>query len=173
MSSDTAAGSSGTTAKRVVLRTSDGQDVKVDISIAEMSTTLRPMLEGLTGAEDGSEEPIPLPNVQKRVLDKVIEYCEHHKNDSASSESFSAEDPIAVWDEEFCKMDMSLLFELILAANYLDIRSLLDVTCKTVANIIRGKSTEEIRRTFNIKNDFSPEEEQQVRKENEWCEDRN
>lgn len=36
------------------------------------------------------------------------------------------------------------------------------MTCKTVANMIKGKSPEEIRRTFNIKNDFTPEEEEQV-----------
>ena len=57
------------------------------------------------------------------------------------------------------------------AANYLDIKGLLDVTCKTVANMIKGKSPDEIRRTFNIKNDFTPEEEEQIRKENAWCED--
>jgi S-phase kinase-associated protein 1 len=57
---------------------------------------------------------------------------------------------------------------LILAANYLDIRSLLDVTCKTVANMIKGKTPDEIRKTFNIKNDFTPNEEEQVRKENTW-----
>lgn len=47
---------------------------------------------------------------------------------------------------------------------------MLDLTCKTVANMIRGKKVEEIRRTFNIKNDFTPEEEEQVKKENDWCE---
>lgn len=52
-----------------------------------------------------------------------------------------------------------LLFQ---AANYLDIKGLLDVTCKTVANMIKGKSPEEIRKTFNIKNDFTPAEEEQV-----------
>jgi hypothetical protein len=30
---------------------------------------------------------------------------------------------------------------------------------------------EEIRSTFNITNDFSPEEEAQVREENKWCEE--
>ena len=38
-----------------------------------------------------------------------------------------------------------MLFELILAANYLDIKSLLDLTCAKVASMIKGKNTEEIR----------------------------
>ena len=60
---------------------------------------------------------------------------------------------------------------MILSANFLDIRGLLDLTCKTVAGMIKGKTPEEIRKHFNIQNDFSPEEEEQIRKENEWCED--
>lgn len=32
-----------------------------------------------------------------------------------------------------------------------------------VANMIKGKTPEEIRKTFNIKNDFTPAEEEQVR----------
>lgn len=40
---------------------------------------------------------------------------------------------------------------------------MLDVTCKTVANMIKGKTPEEIRKTFNIKNDFTEEEEAQVK----------
>ena len=91
------------------------------------------------------------------------------------------------WDFEFTKVDQGTLFEMILvwlavaryaanlptptqAANFLDIKPMLDLTCKTVANMIRGKKVEEIRRTFNIKNDFTPEEEEQVKKENDWCE---
>ena len=65
---------------------------------------------------------------------------------------------------------LSFLFQ---AANYLDIKSLLDLTCKTVADYIKQcKTPQEIRRRFNIKNDFTPEEEEEVRKENAWCEER-
>lgn len=76
------------------------------------------------------------------------------------------------WYSNLLQVDQGTLFELILAANYLDIKGLLDVTCKTVANMIKGKTPDEIRKTFNIKNDFTPSEEEQVRKENEWCEEK-
>ena len=74
-------------------------------------------------------------------------------------------------DDEYVNIEQEVLFELILAANYLDIKSLLDLTCAKVASMIKGKTTEEIRKQFNIVNDFTPEEEAQVREENRWCED--
>ena len=80
-------------------------------------------------------------------------------------------DVVGEWDAEFVSIDQEMLFALILAANYMDIKSLLDLTCAKVASMIKGKTPEEIRRTFNIVNDFTPEEEAQVREENKWCEE--
>lgn len=120
--------------------------------------------------------PIPLHNVTAKILAKVVEYCKYHdEHPTPKTEEKKDEkktDDIIPWDKEFCSVDQATLFELILAANYLDIKPLLDLTCKTVANMIKGKTPEEIRKTFNIKNDFTPEEEEKVRKENEWCEER-
>lgn len=117
------------------------------------------------------------------------------------SDSRKKSTDIDEWDQKFMQVDQEMLFEIILvrhrpssphslyctllcfqcisltmvvpqAANYLDIKALLDVGCKTVANMIKGKSPDEIRKTFNIQNDFTPEEEDQIRRENEWAEDR-
>lgn len=78
---------------------------------------------------------------------------------------------ISEWDGKFIQVDQEMLFEIILAANYLDIKPLLDLGCKTVANMIKGKTPEEIRKLFNIQNDFTPEEEAQIKRENEWAEE--
>ncbi|KAL1252400.1 hypothetical protein QQF64_017093 [Cirrhinus molitorella] len=160
----------------IKLQSSDGEMFEVDVEIAKQSVTIKTMLEDLGMDDEGDDDPVPLPNVNAAILKKVIQWCTHHKDDPPPPEDDENKekrtDDIPVWDQEFLKVDQGTLFELILAANYLDIKGLLDVTCKTVANMIKGKTPEEIRKTFNIKNDFTEEEEAQVRKENQWCEEK-
>ena len=125
--------------------------------------------------EDGITE-IPLPNVKAAVLKKVIEFCQHHRSEPMTEiekplKSAQMAEVVQKWYADFVAVEQVLLFELILAANYMDIKPLLDLTCATVASMIKGKTPEEIRKTFNIANDFSPEEEAQVREENKWCEE--
>ncbi|KAL2914600.1 SCF ubiquitin ligase complex protein SKP1b [Polyrhizophydium stewartii] len=159
----------------VKLSSSDGREFVVAKEVACQSVLIKNMLEDL--GED-SDAPIPLPNVSGPVLEKVIEYATHHKDDAPpppeddSKNITKSSEDIEEWDKEFINVDQGTLFEIILAANYLDMKGLLDLGCKTVANMIKGKTVEEIRKTFNIVNDFTPEEEEQIRKENEWCEDR-
>lgn len=77
------------------------------------------------------------------------------------------------YDKNFVDVEQSVLFDLILAANFLDIKPLLDLTCKKVAYMIKlCKTPEELRQKFNIECDFTPEEIADVRKENEWCQER-
>ncbi|KAE8743288.1 hypothetical protein FOCC_FOCC011117 [Frankliniella occidentalis] len=161
--------------QKIKLQSSDGELCEVDVDVAKCSVTIKTMLEDL-GVNEDEEELVPLPNVNSVILKKVIQWATHHKDDPAPPEDDENKekrtDDISTWDADFLKVDQGTLFELILAANYLDIKGLLDVTCKTVANMIKGKTPEEIRKTFNIKNDFTPSEEEQIRKENEWCEEK-
>ena len=78
---------------------------------------------------------------------------------------------VSEWYAKFINLEQEVIFELILAANYMDIKPLLDLSCAKIACMIKGKTPEEIRQTFNIVNDFTPEEEAQVREENKWCEE--
>lgn len=159
--------------KLVKLQPSDDATKVFEVKpeVAEMSTTIKNMLEDLGADNDGLV--IPLNNITTKMLEKVIEFCEHTlaKGPQVQTEGEAKPSDLDEWDIQFCTMDQEELFALILASNYLDIKLLLDLTCKTVANMIKGKSPEEIRKTFNIKNDFTPEEEEKIRKENEWCED--
>ncbi|KAJ1290616.1 hypothetical protein BS78_02G258000 [Paspalum vaginatum] len=159
----------------LVLFSNDGESFDVPESVARESVTLRGMIE------DGcTDNGIPLPNVHSKILCKVIEYCKKHVlargegGDATTAEPTAAtnkatEDELKAFDAEFVKVDQATLFDLILAANYLNIKELLDLTCQTVADMIKGKTPEEIRKTFNIKNDFTPEEEEEVRRENQWA----
>ena len=95
----------------------------------------------------------------------MIDYCKYHKDNPAEEiqkplkSTILVECGVSEWDAEYVNIDPEVLFEIVLAANYLDITSLLDLTCAKVASLITGKTTEEIRKQFNIVNDFTPEEE--------------
>ncbi|XP_054585239.1 S-phase kinase-associated protein 1-like [Eptesicus fuscus] len=100
------------------------------------------MLEDLGMDDEGDDEPVPLPNVNAAIFKKVIQWCTHHKDDPPPPEDDENKekqtDDIPVWDQEFLKVDQGTLFQLILAANYL----------------LDTEIPEEIRKTFNIKNDY-------------------
>lgn len=146
----------------IVIVSLDNKEFCIPIEVANMSETIKHLIE-----DTGVDIPIPIPNVDQKILTKIIEYCQYHVNPPTT-------DPEEVknWDQAFVTVDQDTLFSLILASNYLDIKPLLDLTCQTVANSIKGKTPEQVRQIFNIKNDFTPEEEEQVRRENEWCEER-
>ncbi|AET41449.1 SCF ubiquitin ligase subunit SKP1 Ecym_8162 [Eremothecium cymbalariae DBVPG len=172
----------------VVLVSVEGERFTVNRKIAERSLLLKNYLNDMhdNNFNDDSDEEaeskddddkivMPVPNVRSSVLQKVIEWAEHHKDSNFPDEEDDdsrKSAPVDAWDREFLKVDQEMLYEIILAANYLNIKPLLDAGCKVVAEMIRNRSPEEIRRTFNIVNDFTPEEEAAIRRENEWAEDR-
>eukprot|EP01089_Gocevia_fonbrunei_P008115 TRINITY_DN1977_c0_g1_i1.p1 TRINITY_DN1977_c0_g1~~TRINITY_DN1977_c0_g1_i1.p1 ORF type:complete len:170 (-),score=34.41 TRINITY_DN1977_c0_g1_i1:70-579(-) len=163
-------------ATNVRLESSDGRNFEVLADVAKISVTIQHMLEDITahsGESSDENPPIPLPNVNGTILEKVLEFCKYHQEnpDDPAVEKVTTKrtDDIAPWDKDWIsKVDQQTLFDLILAANYLDIKPLLDLTCKTVAHQIKEcKTQEDLRKKFNITVPFTPEDEEATRKENE------
>nr|ACQ44225.1 putative Skp1 protein [Arabis alpina] len=55
------------------------------------------------------------------------------------------------------------------SANYINIKGLLDLTCEIVGDHIKGMKPKEVCKLFHIENDYTPEEEGELHKENEWA----
>ncbi|KAJ8084984.1 hypothetical protein PM082_003761 [Marasmius tenuissimus] len=129
----------------VVLVSSDGKEFTVERDVAEHLTLINgPQLEE-------TNEPIPLPGVPSAGLEKVLEYCEHHRGETLEENKHSE------WDRHFVGgVDQETLFLIIQVANYLEIQPLVHLGSSAVADLIKGKTLEQIRTMFNIANDHEP-----------------
>ncbi|ESQ30629.1 hypothetical protein EUTSA_v10012026mg [Eutrema salsugineum] len=146
--------------KKIVLKSSDGKTFEVEELVALESQTITHMVEDSCVGNE-----ISLENVTGQILAKVIEYCKKHVvvDDSMVME-------LKNWDTEFAKsIDDSTLLNLTLAAYHLNIQSLRTLTCKTVAHVIHTRTIDEIRTFFNVENDYTPKEEAEVCRENQWA----
>tara|TARA_R110002050_G_scaffold205573_1_gene341333 strand:+ start:6023 stop:6409 length:387 start_codon:yes stop_codon:yes gene_type:complete len=113
--------------------------------------------------------PIPLKTIPGPILEKVKDFCVYHLENpkppvdtSDPREEFRI-DNCTEWELEFFNLpDMEMHLEMIRQANFLEIKPLLDLGCKTMAIKVRGKTVDEIRTMFNLEPEFTPEEEQKI-----------
>ncbi|KAI1292633.1 S-phase kinase-associated protein 1 [Halotydeus destructor] len=159
---------------KISLQSQDGKVFEVDIEVAKVSDMVKGMLENL--GDDGGDDskPVPLSNVQGHILEKIIEYMEHHKDDAPlpmDEESVRERrtDDIDEWDKKLLDVDQGTLYDIIQASNYLDVKGLMDAGCKKIAFQMRGKDYKQMREFFNIENDFTAEEEERIINENKWA----
>ncbi|KAL0866193.1 hypothetical protein Bca101_045311 [Brassica carinata] len=142
--------------KMIVLKSSEGVSFVVEEAVARQSKIISFLVEEFPDRE------LPLTNMTSEILRKTIEYCKKHvvEDDGGGDSSSSSSGDLKEWDVKFvAEIDQPRLMDLLMAANYLDIPSLLDVTCQKVADTIAACNDEkEIRATFNIENDFTEEE---------------
>ncbi|KAL9305641.1 unnamed protein product [Arabidopsis thaliana] len=150
---------------KILLTSSDGESFEIDEAVARKFLIIVHMME-----DNCAGEAIPLENVTGDILSKIIEYAKMHVNEpSEEDEDEEAKKNLDSWDAKFMeKLDLETIFKIILAANYLNFEGLLGFASQTVADYIKDKTPEEVREIFNIENDFTPEEEEEIRKENAW-----
>ena len=155
---------------KVKLLCVDNEEVQVEVSIAEKSVLIKGFID-----HSGTDEQILLPNINRAILEKVMEFCKYivdHREPEIekplrSTDMFKVVEP---WYATYINVEQEMLFELIMASNYLEIKSLLELSCAKSASMIKNKSIPEIRKFFNIVNDYTPEEEAQIIEDNKWAE---
>ncbi|KAK4267826.1 hypothetical protein QN277_024559 [Acacia crassicarpa] len=152
----------------ITVLSSDGDEFKITVSAAKLSKPLNWMLEDVCFSDDCDE--VPTIEVNSKTLVKVIEYCEKHAPRANSGASDSDAEELKKWDIEFMKMDVKdILFHILMAANYLHMEGLYDLACQTAADLMKGMTVSQIRKIFHIKNDFSSEEQEQLRRQHPGC----
>ena len=148
----------------------EGEEIQIAEKIAKQSKLIQSMID------DNPDEPVPLPNVKKDILLKAVSFIEKHIEDPLPEiekplKTNRLADVVPEFYGDFVNVEVETLYQLILAANYLDVKDLLELCCAQVAALMRGKTIEEIRELFHIENDFTPEEEAQIKEENRWAEE--
>jgi S-phase kinase-associated protein 1 len=153
---------------QITLVTNDDKRYSVLLRVANMSKTIVELMK------DNAHGDIFL-SVTGVVLEHVVRFCMHHIDDVAI---VPAPDPpliLSTWDIDFCKVfDEDGLFDLIHAANYLDIKPLIDTCCQYVANSLVGKTKEELYALFKEDENapiLTTEQEKEILRENPWLED--
>ncbi len=63
------------------------------------------------------------------------------------------------WDENYFQVEPEYLFEIMMAADFLDIEDLLDCGCRVIARMIAGRSLSDLKKLFNCKSDMDITEE--------------
>ena len=146
--------------KTIKVKSSDGKVIELSTKAASKSKLLSGVIQDYP-----EDSEFPLNKINGATLEKVKEYLSHYQD----SEPRQIEKPLQKdfkdcvdeWDYKFIGDDNDQILALIFAANFMDIKPLLDLAAAKVATLIRGTTTESIRKDFEIK-DFSKEEEKQM-----------
>ena len=108
--------------------------------------------------------------LKKSVVLKLIEYLKHHV-DNAYSEirtplvsDHLVDCGASRWDASFTNVDKEMLFDLTVAASYLDVPGLWFLLSAKAALMTTNKSADKLRKEFNMTNDLDAKEENELRR---------
>ena len=150
---------------------------EVPENVARISVTIRTMLDDIDDCVE-----VDFSNIRYDIMERVLNYCQYRVNNplpaEPKKEEWEIDEPKKVieftdYEKEICYFtDIMDLYQLILAANFLDIKCLLERTCKTVGDgLNKCNSVEEMNEYTHIVNDFTPEERAQNKADHAWVED--
>ena len=103
------------------LQSSDGKIFHVDGATVRQMVTMHGMRIG----HEDENQVTPVPTVKAEVLEKIIQWTDYHKIEHEKSEKIH-------WYIQYFNVELKKNFEIIAAADYLQIKSLLIESCHNV-----------------------------------------
>lgn len=141
----------------VNLKTSDDVIFKVERDIIRMFEAIQIILETNDDDSDDSEEEIPLFRINADTFENVILWATYHKDDDPLSPPIEKDgtDTIHPWDAAFLNsLHSDTLIQLILAVDFLNVKSLYVAACKMIVSRMKNKNAQEIRVAFDIDRNY-------------------
>ncbi|XP_074329681.1 SKP1-like protein 20 [Apium graveolens] len=126
----------------VRLLSRDGQVFEVGKTAVYMSRTIAKKLQ--LRLKSDHDSPVVLDGIAGDTLKKVIEYCNRHDVPYFSLADEAVVNSLSAFDAQFVNVDWTTFFALIDAADYLKIKPLMDLTCRTLSKKFKGKKYKEI-----------------------------
>ncbi|KAH8252077.1 uncharacterized protein [Drosophila bipectinata] len=135
------------------LQTCEGYTLDVETSVVEQMGTLRDMLLLETSH---STEVIPLSKIQWWVLDIVVQWCRWVRDRSSMKKDSNR---VKYFEGLLREGKDEVIFQLLLAANFLHVESLMKAATQYLADTISAcNSVEEIRDRFDLPDDIPSDE---------------
>ena len=157
--------------EKIRLQSKDGKEYEISKKAAELSDLLKGTMNDYP-----NEASIPLPDIDEKTIDKVLDYLTHFNGISPPEiekplKNCELKDATDEWSVNFVdKITMEELVNLTVAGNFMGINSLLDLCCAKIASMCKDKTEEEIFKVFNITETFTEEEKITIRNDNAWIE---
>lgn len=144
----------------ILLQTTMGDDSDCDSDSDSLNSD--DDIEAMNEETDSStHKEIPLRNVQGNVLTKVIEFCNYYHISPMPEiitplTTCQLDEIVTPWYVDFItKLEWTMLQDLVLAANYMDITPLLRLSILAVSLKINGKTVDAIKPMLGIASEFS------------------
>ena len=156
--------------KTLNLKSRDGKFVEISSKAALRSGLLKGMMEDYQDSTDFS-----INNVEEKTLLKVVDYLMKYKDEEPRivEKPLKSNDLKEVlqndWEFNFLDLNNDDIIALMQAANFMDIKPLLELVAVKIACSIKGTTTESIIKDFKIEK-FNKEEEKNLNEMKEFLE---
>ncbi|CAJ0920560.1 unnamed protein product, partial [Mesorhabditis belari] len=156
----------------------DGKIFTLSKNSAQQSSVIMKAIESFSLKDDESiknMEPIPLLTIDSHTFEMLKSWLEFHENAAEYEEgpsywlSENYDEDLDEWEVNFITdLSNDELFDMIMAADYLDIKSLTHKCAEGFAKLIEFKSAKEISKRWRITMDFSSDEAEEMKTEDPW-----